>query len=424
MKRLLMIAFHFPPHRGSSGLQRSLSLARHLPACGWQPEILTASRFAYEQTSATQVELPADLVVHRALALDAKRHLSIAGRYPGFLARPDRWRSWWLPATLRGIQLLRSGHFDAIWSTFPIATAHRIGASLARHSGLPWIADLRDPMAHDGYPREISQWKAYEKVERKVFERAAAVVTVTPGCADYYRLRYPQAANRIHMIRNGADPLPEDPSVRGPGRDFVLLHSGLIYPWERDPTALFDALVLLRERRPDLTRRLRLRLRAPGAQDWLFRLAQDRNLQEIVEILPPINHLAAQREMREASALLVLQAANCSLQIPAKLYEYARTQRPILALSSPEGDTWIETLRLGGVCTPIDQAEAITERLTHLIEAPESFARPADTDTGYAERSRELADLLDALPLLGISSSSQEASGATIGNIPFGETDQ
>ena len=41
---------------------------------------------------------------------------------------------------------------DAIWSTYPIATAHLIGLTLHKLTGLPWIADQRDPMIDDSDP--------------------------------------------------------------------------------------------------------------------------------------------------------------------------------------------------------------------------------------------------------------------------------
>ena len=49
MKRVLMIAFHYPPLRGSSGIQRTLKFSRYLPEYGWQPLILTANSKAYAQ---------------------------------------------------------------------------------------------------------------------------------------------------------------------------------------------------------------------------------------------------------------------------------------------------------------------------------------------------------------------------------------
>ena len=51
-----MVAYHFPPAAGSSGIQRTLQFARHLPQFGWEPVVLTASPRAYERTSQDQVK--------------------------------------------------------------------------------------------------------------------------------------------------------------------------------------------------------------------------------------------------------------------------------------------------------------------------------------------------------------------------------
>ena len=40
--------------------------------------------------------------------------------------------------------------------------------------------------------------------------------------------------------------------------------------------------------------------------------------------------------MLRADGLLILQAANCNEQIPAKLYKYLRARRPIVALTDPQ----------------------------------------------------------------------------------------
>ena len=108
MKRVLMVAFHFPPLAGSSGIQRTLRFVRHLPAFGWQPLVLTATTGAYERTrDDLDREVPSGLVVRRALAFDASRQLSIRGRYPGVLARPDRWMTWQFDAVRVGSRIVR-----------------------------------------------------------------------------------------------------------------------------------------------------------------------------------------------------------------------------------------------------------------------------------------------------------------------------
>src|SRR5262245_14173538 len=103
MKRVLMIAYHFPPLAGSSGIQRTLRFVQHLPSFGWDPCVLTAAPLAYERTSNDLLsDVPPNVPLKRAFALDTARHLSIGGRYPGFLALPDRWMTWRFDAVRQG----------------------------------------------------------------------------------------------------------------------------------------------------------------------------------------------------------------------------------------------------------------------------------------------------------------------------------
>src|SRR5690349_24233327 len=102
--RVLMIAYHFPPLRGSSGIQRTLRFCQYLPEFGWTPLVLTANERAYESVDQASLrEIPEGLVVRRAFALNTARHLAIAGRYPARLAIPDRWVSWVLGGVLAGL---------------------------------------------------------------------------------------------------------------------------------------------------------------------------------------------------------------------------------------------------------------------------------------------------------------------------------
>ena len=82
MKRLLMVAFHFPPFVGSSGIQRTIGFARHLPQCGWEPVVLSAHPRAYERVSEDQLkDIPSGTTIERAFALDSA--------LPRLLPEPD-----------------------------------------------------------------------------------------------------------------------------------------------------------------------------------------------------------------------------------------------------------------------------------------------------------------------------------------------
>jgi hypothetical protein len=80
-------------------------------------------------------------------------------------------------------------------------------------------------------------------------------------------------------------------------------------------------------------------LRATGCDDCLRGLLGQLRIDDIVMLEPRVGYREALAEMLAADGLLVLQAANCNYQVPAKLYEYLRARRPILALTDAAGDT-------------------------------------------------------------------------------------
>lgn len=413
MKRVLMVAYHFPPLAGSSGIQRTLRFVQQLPEFGWQPLVLSAHPRAYERTGGDLArEVPADTVVRRAFALDTARHLSLRGRYFGPLARPDRWVSWKFDAVRHGLKLIKAYRPDVIWSTYPIATAHLIGAELHRRTGLPWVADFRDPMAQEGYPADPKTWQQFDAIERRALLAAAHSVFTTPGAAAVYRQRYPEAAGRVELIENGYDEESFAAAEAGNGTNqreplnpgaITLLHSGIVYPGERNPTQLFQALGELKRSGGLQPERFKLRFRAAVHDELLARLARENDVQALVEILPAIPYRDALQEMLRADALLVMQGKGCNDQIPAKIYEYLRAGRPAICLSHPEGDT-VGVMRKAGMQAEarLDSAEEIAARLPAFVDAVRSGAaeRPSCAYVGGASRharTEALAGLLDRL---------------------------
>ena len=374
MKKILMVAFHFPPFSGSSGVQRTLRFVQHFPALGWQPLVLSAQALAFEKTSPDLLsEVPESVLVERAFALDTARHLQLKGRYLGWMARPDRWVSWQFDAVRRGLQLIKVHQPDVIWSTYPIASAHAIASVLQQKTKLPWVADFRDPMAQDGYPSDPKTWQCYQAIEADAASRAKACVFTTPGAARMYQARYPMAASRMRVVENGYDEesfaLRLAPKPVLSPNPFILLHSGLVYPSERDPTQLFEALSQLQRSGELNPSSFRLRFRASGHEAMLQSLGVQYGVSALIELLPPISYRAALEEMMAVNALLVMQASNCNAQIPAKIYEYLRARKPILGLTDPNGDTaWV--LKNAGINTQarLDSRAEIVKQLSLLLD--------------------------------------------------------
>lgn len=378
-KRILLIAYHFPPLAGSSGIQRTLRFVQHLPAFGWQPIVLTAHPRAYERTSDDLGgDVPADVPVCRAQAWDTSRHFAVRGRYFGALARPDRWTSWRFDGVRQGLRLVREHRPSVIWSTYPIATAHVIGAELQRRTGLPWVADFRDPMYRTDYPpsKVLASLKA---LEDRVFAQCTAATFTTPSAGEDYRRRYPAAADRVLLLENGYDEgsfaavehAAADAGPLNPGA-VTILHSGIVYPRIRDPRPLLQALRRLHDAGDPQVHRLRIRFRAAEHEDLLREEARKAGVQHLIEVLPPVAYREALSEMLRADALLLMQGAISNHQIPAKLYEYLRARRPILCLADPASDT-AAALRAVGV-----DAIAALEDAGGIADLLHRFLRPAD----------------------------------------------
>lgn len=414
VRTVLLVAFHFPPCATSSGLQRAISLAAHLHEHRWRPIVLTASEFAHPRTDPQQLaDIPASSEVVRTFSFDAARHLAIWGRYWSRLALPDRWASWRLTAVPRGLQMIRRHGVDAIWSTYPIATAHRIGAALAHRANLPWIADFRDPMVEtiatgEVFPASPALRQARLRIEAEAARSAAALVFCTAAARRIVQDRYAGIdARRLHVISNGyservfreAEMLPRQ--GRTPGRR-ILLHSGTVYPGpDRDPTALFRALRLLADQALVSAESFELRLRDPSNEPYFRRLASEYGVLPLVSILPPLPYRDALAEMLSADGLLILQGHTSNPAVPAKLYEYMRADRPILALVHPDGET-AATLRSVGIRTavPLTDVDAIKNLLSSWIGAGDELDAARAQKESVAAYSRErlvgsLADVLD-----------------------------
>ena len=408
----LMVAFHFPPQAGSSGVLRSLNFAKVLPEAGWDVSLLSASAGAYERTSVDlMAQVPPDIRLDRALALDVRRDLSIRGKYPELLAMPDRWSSWFFGGVRRGIRLVRSRRAQLVWSTYPILSAHLIGGTVARWTGRPWIAEFRDPVYHEDWDASrLKRW-LLPRLEGWAVRRATCCVVTTDGARELFERRYPEARGRVHVIENGYD---EGSFVGTQARRIevsadrlLMLHSGAIYPKERDPSKLFRVMARLRDDGRIEASRLCVRFRAPGADQAIRELAQKFGVEDMVDVAGPVSYREALEEMMGADVLLVFQGSAFNNQIPAKIYEYLRALRPILALVDCQGITARRLAQFTGVRNADVQDEpAIEAALLQAYDAfmadPASYRQPVRAVKEVSSTSRQhgawqLAQLMTAI---------------------------
>jgi glycosyltransferase involved in cell wall biosynthesis len=377
LRHALFVAFHFPPEASSSGVLRTLKYARYLGAHGWRVTVLTLDRSAYAiQDPGLESQIPADVRVVRTAFFDIKRHLAIRGVYPGFVALPDRWVGWWPWAVRAGREVVQTDPIDLIYSTSPHATAHLVALSLARRARCPWVADFRDPWYEEppepGTPRLVH--RAARHLERLVVRRADRVLATTERLRDDFASRYAsEPPEKFSAIPNGYD--EEDFSGlprRGgdPGTEFLILHAGSVNPTFRDPRPVFVAVREAVDAGAIDISKVRFRFLGAGAfgeSPEMKQAIEAAGLSGRVVFRPRVEYARALTEMTQACLLLLLQESrDTESLVPAKLFEYLRAGRPVLAVVRPGATA--EVLRAVGAGWAVDP-RALGDLREGLIEA-------------------------------------------------------
>jgi len=176
-------------------MQRARLLAGELPAHGWNVEILAPDlRFQtdFSMTQGEGVKFPA-VPVHSAEPWRPEVFERIGSRNIGIRAS--------LPIRKSGAKLCRSGDFQLVYFT---TTQHWLtcqGAAWRKSAGIPYVADLHDPIYLEKKVYFVSRHRMKERVarwmgktvERLSIGRADGVVSVSQGYIDEVARRNPRA---------------------------------------------------------------------------------------------------------------------------------------------------------------------------------------------------------------------------------------
>lgn len=431
-RRLLFFAYYYPP-LGGAGSLRALSFARHLPALGWDVTVVTPRDGVYgRDPSLGDGTLPGVEVLRtgslepgvllRRLrrgggasrergAFVEEAELGLLGRSVRAAARrwlyfPDANRGWVGTAVREALRLHARSPVAAVLSSSPPVSAHLAARDFARRTGVPWIADWRDPWtAHmEGEGRRRTRAR---QVETALLREAHRVTCATEGLGRILD-HLGGGALRPVTIRNGFDPEdfagPAPPAPVGP--PFVL-HAGTLYGRDQDLSTFLDAFARHREGAEEP----RPTLRFLGKLDpHTLGLIRDRGLGDATGVEGFATHRDTVAAMRSASLLLLLTWSRDSelgrAICPAKMYEYLAAGRPILALGQP-GSEALEMLEgMPGVSRArFDDEAAILRGLEAGLRSTPGGAGGTPASLAAFTRARQAAllsstigDALDGRP--------------------------
>jgi len=423
-KSVLMLCYYFPPFARSGGM-RSLQFGKRLQARGWDVEVLAADPSLYASpvdpasTAKGYESLPWAKVTH--VGLPPEKRPTTHSRRREFVAMlRDPWRlegemmrNWVDAATDAARTILQRRPGTVLYVGMQPYAAALVGLRLQRELGVRWVADLADPWTLDevtAYSSVLHYWRQ-QGVFREVLRHADAVLANTPDAGTAIAAFEPRVRERMTVVTYGYDrdnvPAEQAPPARD-GGPFVLLHLGTIEvtgaaerrrnplryrPYTTDVAArgthyLLQALELVRQRRPELFAKLRLRV-VSALTDNEFAAVRDRGMAEQFEWTGMLANKLAMAEVGKAHAALLLQqgapAGHRLRTVRAKSYEYMAIGKPVLAcVPGGDGADFIARYGRGIACDP-SSAEAIADGIVRLYDGYDTIARAA-VDRAFVER--------------------------------------
>ena len=395
-----MVAFEFPPSNGAS-VPRIESFYRYLKQWGWRVVVLTASPQAYERINSNYKDSSDDLVF-RTFTLDVPRHLSIKGKYWAAMERPDRWGLTWIPSALfTARKLIKKYQPDAIWSSSPIPSTHYIANYLSQKHQLPWVADYRDPFHYMNGSAGSYLDKQHKAIDRNTLHNATQLTFATAQVKTLYEEQYGDLVkDKSTVIENGYDEanferLSTLKSLVTPFSEnkFSLYYSGVLYPNGRDPRPIFEAIAELNNSGMISPHNFELVFQGAGdGQEFQLELAQN-GIETMVKFVAPVSFMEALNNMMHADALLLIQDKRFNKQIPGKIYEYLRTQKPMLLKAPSEGATYQLAKQYEGIYAGENKDTLVSKLITLLTNKHTEIARDV-SNLNRESRAQQLHDIL------------------------------
>lgn len=398
MRRVLLLAHHFPPIGGVVG--RNLALARWLADFGYEPVVLTGpgdvtDRWA-PQDAALRARIKA-MDVHRVPGpVPAGRTGSVA-RVARWLELSAPWTRWWVEGTIAAARELE-GPFDAVLANLiPYETAFA-ATEIARERGIPWVADLEDPWALDEMrvAPSIVNYRVDLGKMRRGLRSADGIVMNCAEAAARLRRELPELRGIVDGIPHGFT--REDFEGAAPRRDddaFRIVHTGNLHTQlgldhqathrirtllrgtsldvdilPRSLKYLLEAIERVGAAEPELAARIELHL--AGNLTPADREIADRH--PFIHAHGQLPHAETIALSRSADLLFVpmheLPPGKRATIVPCKTYEYLAAGPPILA-AVPDGDAreLLERFDRASVVRPRDAA-GMAEALAAALKAP------------------------------------------------------
>lgn len=398
-RRVLLVAHWFPP-AGGGGVQRTLGFVRSLPDHGFEPTVLAGAAEGYWAYDPSLLEDVSARVERVALPTwDVPRRWARRALVPP-LRRvfdraliPDERAAWLEPAVRAAFRLHAETPFDVLYTTGPPWTDHLVGALFAGRTGVPWVADFRDPWTQNPHaPPPAALRPVHHRLEAQVHRRAALSISSTETFRRRMQVAFELDPDQTMHLPNGytESDFADLPSA---STELRIGYAGSFYG-RHGPERFFQLLERAVTVQPGLQPVVDLYGNTGTPSDRAF----DIRVHGYVSQRASLEGLARCRVV----FVTVPELPGAEGWVPQKLYVYLRLGRPIL-WCGPEGDATAILRRAGGAHFVLNPSQPDVPGLARWLQAraqesaPPRFEREVVAEYDRRALTGRLADRMAAL---------------------------
>jgi glycosyltransferase involved in cell wall biosynthesis len=366
-KTILIITYYWPPS-GGAGVQRWLKLTNYLCEMGYNIHVIApdpkyASYAVIDESLALEIHPNVKVYLTKSFEplnlyqkLIGKKNMPTAGLggidHKNYIQKavvflrsnlfiPDPRKYWNKYAIKKAQQLIKEEGIKTIITSSPPHSTQLIGYELKKMFDLRWIVDFRDMWTDIYYYSLLKHSKLSHNInlryERKVIETANHIVTASPVYIPFFNSKSPTvSSDKFTSIPNGYDPKDFEGFEYQLKTDFVITYTGTISD-QYNIIPFLDALQMFKTNHPEASFKLQF------VGSTYPELAEEISVRELTNhttYSAYVPHHESISFLETSYILLVCGPLNSSGQeggIPAKVYEYMASGRPIIYIGKEDG---------------------------------------------------------------------------------------
>ena len=354
-KKVLIITYYWPP-AGGPGVQRWLKLSNYLLENNVKPIIYTPSNPKYpsiDESLLNDVNSEIEVIKQpifepfgnlfskiRKKGIPKKKDQSIFDKFliylRGNLFIPDS-RIFWVNSSVNFLsKYILENNIESIITTGPPHSLHLIGLKLKSILNISWYADFRDPWTKINYHKELKlslrSKKKHLELESKVLNSCDRIIVTSNKLLNEYNKI---AKTPISLITNGFDYQKLQLEL---DEEFSITHIGRLLP-ERNPKILWNALKELCIINKNFKNNLKINF-IGNVSENLRNEMKTNDLENSVVYHNYIKYNDTIPYLIKSQILLLIESDDneSSYAIPAKIFEYINSGRPIIAIGPKDSE--------------------------------------------------------------------------------------